>query len=148
MTEDQCQQRLVELACGPEGVDTEAAQLVVPLSPIQAELTNNFQMLVHLSVNMLLTLPRVIIVGYYERLMLRSPQIADLVTAEVNAGRINEPQVLDLSTAPNLQKIYRKMLQKFERQYNAKVGSFLEIFIDDVFVGPMQERFSEIVYQK
>lgn len=63
-------------------------------------------------------------------------------------GRIKESKVLDLKSLPRVQKLYRKMLQKFERQYNAKVGSFLEIFIDDVFVGPMQERFSEIVYQE
>jgi hypothetical protein len=30
-------------------------------------------MLLHLSINMLLTLPRTIILSYYERLMLRSP---------------------------------------------------------------------------
>lgn len=128
---------MVELASGPEGVDTEAVILDLPLSSIQTELTNNFQMLLHLSINMLLTLPRTIILSYYERLMLRSPQITDLVQVEVNAGRIKSAQLLDLANAPNIQKIYRKMLQKFERQYNSKIGSFLEIFIDDIFIAPM-----------
>ena len=56
------------------------------------------------------------------------------------------PNLLDLNRATTVKKVYRKMMQRFERAYQNKVHAFLEEFVADTFVAPLNEKLLELLY--
>lgn len=120
----------------------------------------------HISVSLLLSTPQQLILAYFERLMLKNPQLQQVLADDIKAGAFQKDNLhhdnkenllasnvlqqdspLNLEKATTVQKVYRKMLQRFERAYQNKVNAFLEEFVADTFVAPLNEKLYELLYQ-